>query len=85
MPSTDRWTQTLALARRHAGKGSLVLAALLFAVLAGPRFVLGPEVPVESVMQRDFVQSVVASARVETPHRVDLGSQFTGTVLRVPV
>jgi HlyD family secretion protein len=28
---------------------------------------------------------VVASGRVETPHRVDLGVQITGTVLRVPV
>ena len=82
---TDRWPQTLALARRHAGKGSLVLAALLLAVLAGPRVVLGPGVPVESAMQRDFVQSVVDSARVETRHRVDLGSRITGTVLRVPV
>ena len=33
----------------------------------------------------DFVQSVVASGHVETPHRVGLGSQITGTVRRVPV
>jgi HlyD family secretion protein len=37
------------------------------------------------VVRRDFVQSVVASGRVETPHRVSIGAQITGTVARVPV
>jgi HlyD family secretion protein len=85
MPWTDRLTGTLAMARRHAGVGALLLAVLLLAVLAGPRLLLGPEVPVLTVVQRDFVQTVVASGRVETPHRVELGAQITGTVLRVPV
>jgi HlyD family secretion protein len=85
MPWTDRLNRTLAMARRHAGVGALLLAVLLLAVLAGPRLLLGPEVPVLTVVQRDFVQTVVASGRVETPHRVELGAQITGTVLRVPV
>ncbi len=63
----------------------LLATLLLVAVLAGPRLLLGPEVPVLTVVQRDFVQTVVASGRVETPHRVELGAQITGTVLRVPV
>ena len=63
----------------------LLATLLLLAVLAGPRLLLGPEVPVLTVVQRDFVQTVVASGRVETPHRVELGAQITGTVLRVPV
>ena len=46
---------------------------------------LGPEVAVEQVLQRDFVQSVVASGHVQSPHRVDIGAQITGTVARVPV
>ena len=44
----------------------------------------GPEVPIERVVERDFVQLVVASGHVETPHRVAVGSQITGTMLRVP-
>lgn len=46
---------------------------------------LGPKTPVASVVQRDFVQTVVASGRIESPHRVDLGVQITGTVRAVPV
>jgi HlyD family secretion protein len=75
----------LALARRHAGKALLLVAATVLAVLLGPRWLQGPQVQVDPVVQREFVQSVVASGRVETPHRVDLGAQITGTVLRVPV
>lgn len=39
----------------------------------------------ERVVRRDFVQTVVATGRVENPHRMDIGAQITGTVLRVPV
>jgi len=73
------------MARRHVGLGMLLLTILLLAVLAGPRLLLGPEVPVLTVVQRDFAQTVVASGRVEAPHRVELGAQITGTVQRVPV
>jgi HlyD family secretion protein len=46
---------------------------------------LGPQTPVVSIVQRDFVQTVVASGRIESPHRVELGVQITGTVKAVPV
>jgi HlyD family secretion protein len=85
MFSREGLTRLLALARRHASQGILLVAAIALAVLAGPRLIFGPKVNVETVVQRDFVQSVVASGRVETPHRVDIGVQITGTVLRVPV
>lgn len=62
---------------------AIVAAAL--AVWMGPRAVLGPQVPVSVVVQRDFVQAVVASGHVEAPHRVSVGSQVVGTVKRVPV
>jgi len=52
---------------------------------SGIRWWLGPEVAVDHVIRRDFVQSVVASGRVETPHRVDIGAQITGTAVQVPV
>ncbi len=42
-------------------------------------------VSVEAVLRRDFVQTVVASGHVESPHRIDLGSQITSTVTGIPV
>ncbi|MET3116597.1 HlyD family secretion protein [Undibacterium sp. GrIS 1.8] len=61
----------------------LIVASLFFAFLT--IWWRGPQVFVVSVVRRDFVQSVVASGHVETPHRVDIGAQITGTVVRVPV
>jgi HlyD family secretion protein len=58
-----------------------VVAAVLMAV----RWWRGPQVPTDTVVRRDFVQTVVASGRVEAPHRVDIGTQIIGTVVRVPV
>lgn len=49
------------------------------------RWWLGPQVQTEAVQRRDVLQTVVASGRVETPHRVNIGAQITGTVARVPV
>lgn len=49
------------------------------------RWWVGPQVQTEAVQRRDLLQTVVASGRVETPHRVDIGAQITGTVARVPV
>jgi HlyD family secretion protein len=68
--------------RKVVGVTALVSLGL---VVWSLRWWEGPEVPVERVVQREFVQSVVASGHVETPHRVGVGSQITGTVLRVPV
>jgi HlyD family secretion protein len=64
-----------------------LVVLLGFLVLAGLtlRWWLGPLVTTETVLRRDFVQTVVASGRVETAHRVDIGAQITGTVNRVPV
>jgi len=64
------------------------LAALIVLIGAGAlsvRWWLGPKVTTESVIRRDFVQTVVASGHVEAPHRLDVGVQITGTVLRIPV
>ena len=45
----------------------------------------GPVVELESLTRRDLVQTVVGSGRVESPNRVDIASQITATVFRVPV
>ena len=66
--------------------GSLLWGVLALVVgLALWRWWMGPQVQTESVQRRDLLQTVVASGRVETPHRVDVGAQITGTVARVPV
>ncbi len=84
-PLVSRWRRGLGFARAHLWLILLLLVAVSIAVAAGPRIVLGPRVPVELVTRHDLVQSVVASGRVEAPHRVDVGVQVTGTVSRVPV
>lgn len=63
--------------------GGVVVAGL--ALFYAARWWLGPVVSAEVVVRRDFVQTVVASGHVETPHRVDIGTQITGTVAAVPV
>ena len=66
--------------RALTGLAALVAAGyLLFIALAGPT------VQVAKVVRRDIVQSVVASGRVATPNRVDIGSQIIATVTDVPV
>ena len=70
--------------RQHGVKflWGLLLVVLCAALL---RWWLGPQVQTEAVQRRDVLQTVVASGRVETPHRVSIGAQITGTVARVPV
>jgi HlyD family secretion protein len=74
--------QRLRASPRGLAAGVLIFAALgyvLFVELAGPR------IEVARVVRRDVVQAVVASGRVATPYRVDVGAQITGTVAEVPV
>ena len=63
----------------------IACVVLGLALWLGLNFWLGPKTPVAMVVQRDFVQTVVASGHIESPHRVDLGVQITGTVKAVPV
>ena len=46
---------------------------------------LGPQISLEPVMQSTLVHTIVASGRVETAHRINLGAQITGTVRAVLV
>ena len=46
---------------------------------------LGPKVPAFPVVRSELIQTVVASGRVESPSRIDIGSQITGEVSSVPV
>ena len=53
--------------------------------LEAMRVILGPGVVVDPVIRGNLVQTVVASGHVETPYRVEIGSQITGTVTEVLV
>ena len=72
----------LRLAPWQWGVVLLLAAALAYGAL---RLLFGPSVEVTRVVRRDVVQTIVASGRVETPYRVDIGVQVVGTVIEVPV
>jgi HlyD family secretion protein len=73
----------------HMPKSRSVLVLLavagVAACLALARWLAGPTVPAYVVEQGDILQTVVASGRVETPLRVDVGAQITGRVAAIPV
>lgn len=70
-------------ARRWAVVG-LALAVLVFFKMLLPLW-LGPVVAVQRVARTDVVRTLVATGRIQTPFRGDIGSQITGTVARIPV
>ncbi len=78
-------TETLPTGPRR----KLLLAAAALAVVAaaawGWRAWRGVEVATQPVQRRDLVQTVVASGRVQAPHRADIASQITAAVVAVPV
>lgn len=49
------------------------------------RWWLGTQATTAVVQRLDLVQTIVASGHVEAPHRVDVGAQMTGKVVRIPV
>lgn len=75
----------IALIRKYQWKILAGVVAGIVVLLFAIRWWRGNEVLFDVVTRRDFVQSVVASGHVETPHRIDVGAQITGTVVGVPV
>jgi HlyD family secretion protein len=57
-----------------------VIVLLSLGVWQGVRVLLGPAVVVDQVARGRLIETVVASGHVETPFRVEIGSQITGTV-----
>jgi len=57
-----------------------VMLALVVGGWQGARLIFGPAVVVDQVHRGNLVETVVASGHVETPYRVEIGSQITGTV-----
>jgi HlyD family secretion protein len=86
--------QSMVLPRRGPATASVISTALLahrwfiLAVIVvvglgawqGARLLLGPAVVVDQIKRGNLVEAVVASGHVETPYRVEIGSQVTGTV-----
>ena len=62
-----------------------VLLALGVGGWQGARLIWGPAVVVDQIRRGNLVETVVASGHVETPFRVEIGSQITGTVDEVLV
>src|SRR5664279_1978333 len=62
-----------------------VMLALGVGGWQGARLIWGPAVVVDQVRRGNLVETVVASGHVETPFRVEIGSQITGTVDEVLV
>ena len=60
-------------------------AVLVAAGALGLRYLPKGQVELAKVARRDVVQTVVASGRIATPNRVDIGTQITGSVSDVPV
>jgi HlyD family secretion protein len=64
---------------------ALAAAATVGGALAVRVVWFGPKVAVYPVQRRELVQTVVASGRVETPKRVEIGSQVSGAIAAIPV
>jgi HlyD family secretion protein len=71
----------------HAHRLIVAAGILALVLLAGfgVQVARGPAVETYAVTRGPLVQTVVASGRVESPRRVEIGSQVTGTVARIPV
>lgn len=63
----------------------LLLAALALAGYFAAPLMFGAKIRVFQVQRAELIQTVVASGRIETPARVDIGTQVTGRVALVPV
>lgn len=82
----EHWVWPVAVAL-WVRKGSVIaaLVALLLAAYAGPAALFGPKVSGEAAVRGMFLQTVVASGHVEAPFRVNIASQITAVVAKVPV
>ena len=70
---------------RHKWLVGLALVALLLAGYATFRHFSGTAVPTVLVQRADLLETVVASGHIESPYRVEIASQITGTVVSVAV
>lgn len=70
---------------RHKWLVTLAGLGVLLAGYAAFRYFSGVAVPTEQVQRADLLETVVASGHIESPFRVEIASQITGTVVSVAV
>ena len=70
---------------RHKFLVALLIIAAAIAVFYGVTRMRGVEVDVVQVREQSLVQTVVATGRVMSPARVEIGSVITGRVVKVAV
>lgn len=73
-----------AVKSRRIVLGVVLASTLTAGGLLGVRRVLGPQLPVVTVGRADFEERLVASGRVRTPSRSDLGVLIAGIAREVP-
>jgi HlyD family secretion protein len=78
-------TEPLSKLKQQRWLIAIVFAALAVALYFAVQKFLGPKLIMHSVKVQDVVHTIVASGHVETPLRVDIASQITGTVASIPV
>jgi HlyD family secretion protein len=67
------------------GRWSALLASAFAVTWLAIWWWQGPDTLTQKISRGDLRKAVIATGRVETPHRVDLGAQITGTVEGVPI
>lgn len=82
LPRSGTFPARGVLASLLAHKWFILALAVVLALGAwqGARLIFGPAVVVDPVKRGHLIETVVASGHVETPFRVEIGSQITGTV-----
>ncbi len=87
LPHKSRFSPAALWSGFLSHKWFILTVAILVALgtWQGVRLVLGPAVVVDAVKRGHLIETVVASGHVETPYRVEIGSQLTGTVQDVLV
>jgi HlyD family secretion protein len=84
-PPARKFPQFLMDLWGHKWIAALAILGLLAAGYASVGHFRGVLVPVELVQRADLLETVVASGHVESPYRVEIASQITGTVVSVAV
>jgi HlyD family secretion protein len=84
-PPDRKVSEWLAFLRRHKWFLAMATIAVLAGLYVSFRYFKGTEVPVDIARRADLIETVVASGHVESPFRVDISSQITGTVVSVAV
>ena len=85
IPPASRRRAGLAALWAHRWFALAVVVLIGIAAWQAARILLGPAVVVDTVQRGALVETVVVSGHVETPYRVEIGSQITGTVAEVLV